>query len=322
MSGYTKELGLIYSQVNFIQERNRVLQTQNINQQALRNELHRILNSLSLPHHVERTLLSESLDNVTTVKRVEEAALELQRSMRNQMDDDLKQMSVVIDQAGNLKELCNSFVRRFCDYFKQLCTYQAELAISDKTRQVKRYGVKSMDHSGVFDVMCKFVGLLAWLKAMNPDSFRSCLTAYILSMSKVYQSEIMEYMESLKQLIAVKYIDDVDYYFTPSSVAGITASGVAAGLSKNLAGSKNTLSNIGNSISKSHNKKPGSNPPKISTGRNPDSHGNISAQAEEKIEFRQVCVFRFESKLGENQPHLRAIHFILLILFLRCLNLS
>ncbi|KAI9190221.1 hypothetical protein H9P43_001654 [Blastocladiella emersonii ATCC 22665] len=303
ISGYATSLAQIAPQVQYIQDRNRVSQANARNQARLKETLATFLASLAVPAQLEDVLRRAPLAP-PHLPDVERAAQALLAAQHTQLDQDLGHLAVVREQTDRLRDLTGQFAHRVVDALVSTAGVEAEAARGDRARVVRaRAQLRLPPHTDRELALAPLRGLALWLREAEPRAFQDVLAGYVGHIAPVFRAELRELLEGVKIAASAAppaaggaaagggrgaapsgdeaAAGPAEYLFTAhaaSSGVAAVAGSVSAGLSKNLAGSKNTLANaLGRTGG--HARKESSNPTGGKLGGTLGRGGNTGASS-------------------------------------------
>ncbi|KAL7754371.1 hypothetical protein RI367_000352 [Sorochytrium milnesiophthora] len=252
---YTDQLLDMAKEAATIESKNTALHIQTENQEALQNELEKILDSLTLPEVVIQILQNESLDSGTGVQRFEGAANVLRQALTSTSADDAKSLRFVQERMADLKFHSATSTKRFCDFIAQALQHQADTALADKSRLPRKGQLKLVGREGLQDYFAKYRNLLAWLREVDSERHVVLQKQYAQAINKIVRKDTKEYFEVLRTQCLAKApsTDEQDYLFTAvSTLSNIPSSLARAGISS----SKFALNQTGLSASNAHLSRP------------------------------------------------------------------
>ncbi|KAF9208118.1 hypothetical protein BGZ49_009742 [Haplosporangium sp. Z 27] len=138
LSLYRQELDSMGDDIRQIESQNRGLQVQTSNQASLLRELENLLLSITIPDRVIETLKKESLDRESGIRKIEDAAAEIQEVLLTKYDEDVAGMSAVRGRMELYNFHCENFAGRLTDFLKSKLQIQTDQYLGDRQRTLSK----------------------------------------------------------------------------------------------------------------------------------------------------------------------------------------
>ncbi|KAI9294804.1 hypothetical protein K502DRAFT_324647 [Neoconidiobolus thromboides FSU 785] len=213
---YKTELDSLGDDIFQIQSLNEALQIQSRNQQNLLEEVEKVLGQVSVPDSLADVLRKTKFETEGGMKTILDAAASIQRTIKTNYEEGVKDMSVINEQMEANILQANNFSSRAFEYLKVMFNYQVNTALTGQGKGTKL----RIDMKNIKEELSKFRGLTLWLSEMDPSRHNELQHAYSAAVGNIYSSEYKGLSETFRSLTFLKKAntDDVKYLFTnPSS---------------------------------------------------------------------------------------------------------
>ncbi|KAF8330358.1 exocyst complex component Sec3-domain-containing protein [Cantharellus anzutake] len=182
VSSYKSQLNSVSEDISYIQSRDRGLQVQNQNQNALLNEINQLLQTV----HVDRDALVElihgSLDSDAGIQKLEIAAAELYKAMLAARETD---MAATIERLSEYETHNNQFTTRLVGFLTVMFTAQVR-SIHLSSNSIYEFSWKEYptlpSHEKMELYIGRYSGLILYMREMDETKYsKVCATYYSVS---------------------------------------------------------------------------------------------------------------------------------------------
>ncbi|KAF9923825.1 hypothetical protein FBU30_006109 [Linnemannia zychae] len=230
LSLYRQELDSMGDDIRQIECQNRGLQVQTSNQASLLRDLENLLISITIPDRVIETLKKETLERESGVRKLEEAAAEIQDVLLSKYDEDVAGMSAVRGRMELYSFQCSNFAGRFSDFLRVKFQAQADQYLNDRQRSLSKGFVVMFGYEPIEKYFITYRGLIVWLREMDARRFSDLQMMYVNNMNRLYRKEIKEFFNVLQvnHVTKLEKPDDSEFVFGSTYHGGLIARGGTA----------------------------------------------------------------------------------------------
>ncbi|KAG0212407.1 hypothetical protein BGX28_006376 [Mortierella sp. GBA30] len=230
LSLYRQELDSMGDDIRQIESQNRGLQVQTSNQASLLRELENLLISITIPDRVIETLKKETLERDSGIRKLEDAAAEIQDVLLSKYDEDVAGMSAVRGRMELYSFHCANFAGRLADFLRNKIQAQVDQYLNDKQRTLAKGFVVIVGYEPIEKFFIAYRGLIIWLREMDPRRFTDLQMIYVNNMNRLYRKEIKEFFGVLTthHVAKLEKPDDSEFVFGSSYHGGLIARGGTA----------------------------------------------------------------------------------------------
>lgn len=187
--------------IESIESRNNKLEMQSFNDQALVEELDKLLERLRIPSEFAAALTSGSFDEARMLKNVEAcewltgaiSSLEVPS-----LDICYANMRAVREKGTELEKLKVTFVRRASEFLRNYFASLVDFMISDKSYFSQRGQLKRPDHADLRYKCRTYARLLQHLKSLDKNCLGPLRKAYCHSLNLLLRREAREFANELR----------------------------------------------------------------------------------------------------------------------------
>ena len=207
LSLYYNELLNMGKDIQYIENQNKGLQIQAINQKVLKQELESFLGRLELPDHIWSVLTDASLDTDSGIKSIEEAIEKIQQTLQVTFQEPLNEMAAVQEKFGQYSSAANSFFERLEGFLFEI------IKVDSKFQQASR-GVGPLLNVNfeVVDSLIPYRSLVFRMKEMNPREHSTLVNNYVDRLNKFYGSSVKDYFEYIRARVPRKTSEELSTY--------------------------------------------------------------------------------------------------------------
>ncbi|KAG0054754.1 hypothetical protein BGZ83_010537 [Gryganskiella cystojenkinii] len=222
LSLYRQELDSMGDDIRQIESQNRGLQVQTSNQASLLRELEHLLISITIPDSVLETLKKETLERDSSIRRLEEAAAEIQDVLLTKYDDDVASMSAVHGRMEHYSFHCGNFAGRLFEFLRAKLQNQADQYLNDKQRALSKGYLVMFGYEAIERYFITYRGLIVWLREMDSRRFTDLQMQYVNNLNRLYRKEIKEFFSILSthHVAKLEKPDDSEFVFGSSYHGG------------------------------------------------------------------------------------------------------
>ncbi|KAF9150156.1 hypothetical protein BG015_008033 [Linnemannia schmuckeri] len=227
---YRQELDSMGDDIRQIESQNRGLQVQTSNQASLLRELENLLISITIPDRIIETLKKETLERENGVRKLEDAAAEVQDVLLSKYDEDVAGMSAVRGRMELYSFHCSNFAGRLSDFLRAKCQAQADQYLNDRQRTLAKGYVVMFGYEPIEKYFITYRGLIVWLREMDPRRFADLQMLFVNNMNRLYRKEIKEFFSVLvtNHVAKLEKPDDSEFVFGSTYHGGLIARGGTA----------------------------------------------------------------------------------------------
>ncbi|KAG0068986.1 hypothetical protein BGZ89_003740 [Linnemannia elongata] len=227
---YRQELDSMGDDIRQIESQNRGLQVQTSNQASLLRELENLLISITIPDRIIETLKKETLERENGVRKLEDAAAEVQDVLLSKYDEDVAGMSAVRGRMELYSYHCSNFAGRLSDFLRAKCQAQADQYLNDRQRTLSKGYVVMFGYEPIEKYFITYRGLIVWLREMEPRLFTDLQMLFVNNMNRLYRKEIKEFFSVLitNHVAKLEKPDDSEFVFGSTYHGGLIARGGTA----------------------------------------------------------------------------------------------
>ncbi|KAG0467875.1 hypothetical protein HPP92_017203 [Vanilla planifolia] len=187
--------------IESIESRNNKLEMQSVNDQALIQELDKLLERLRIPSEFAAALTGGSFDEARMLKNVEAcewltgaiSSLEAPK-----LDPRYANMRAVREKRAELEKLKITFVRRASEFLRNYFASLVDFMISDKSYFSQRGQLKRPDHADLRYKCRTYARLLQHLKSLDKNCLGPLRKAYCHSLNLLLRREAREFANELR----------------------------------------------------------------------------------------------------------------------------
>ena len=195
LSHHDAELNRMRAGIERIEGKNTKLEIQEYNHQLLYNTLRDIVNKLTLPPEVQRTL--EQPDFKGNMRGVMQAAQQLDQVLSLRLDPALEEMSSVKEQRGRYASLKQHFAK------------EVRAALEAVFAQYGGVGPPASEVNGAVlennavqqQEIGRYIGLAQYLSRLDPDAYLGLRPRYTAVFAKAYEQKFKAFFNDVKRLI-------------------------------------------------------------------------------------------------------------------------
>ncbi|KAF9163780.1 hypothetical protein BGX21_000657 [Mortierella sp. AD011] len=231
LSLYRQELDSMGDDIRQIESQNRGLQVQTSNQASLLRELENLLFSITIPDRILETLKKESLEREAGIRKIEEAAAEIQSVLLAKYDEDVAGMSAVRGRMELYNFHCESFAGRLADFLKNKLQTQTDQLLGDKQRTLSKGYVVMFGYEPMESYFISYRGLILWLKEMDPTRRFTELQMHLVNnLNRLVRKELKEFFNVLytHHVAKLEKPDDSEFVFGSTHHGGLISRGGTA----------------------------------------------------------------------------------------------
>ncbi|XP_072987152.1 exocyst complex component SEC3A-like [Typha latifolia] len=184
-----------------IESRNNKLEMQSVSNEALIEELDKLIERLRIPSEFAASLTGGSFEEARMLRNVE-ACEWLTGAIRSlevpNLDPSYVQMRAVRERRAELDKLKNTFVRRASEFLRNYFSSLVDFMISDKTYFSQRGQLKRPDHADLRYKCRTYARLLQHLKSLDRNCLGPLRKAYCQSLNLLLRREAREFANELR----------------------------------------------------------------------------------------------------------------------------
>lgn len=278
---FSVQLGSFSDDIAHIEGQGQGLQVQTTNQKLLWNELHRILQTVSLPDDLLHSLQNGRLDTIKDLSVTESALVELYGALKMTEEsgsDSLGNMRALREKRHIYEQAQREFTTKFKSFVDQ--RFQSAMQESEKnadsmaepseTSEPQLIQIEPTFMKSVYPLS----GIILFLKEVDQMSYGSTLKTYEYLIKPYYQGAVSSYLAKWRRNISALLAKIEAFAFTgkdTSSSENSNSGGIAKSL-KRTGTLARLRSDSRTELSKSSGNSPGSSP----TGLNGNGNSNNS----------------------------------------------
>ncbi|KAI8990472.1 exocyst complex component Sec3-domain-containing protein [Trametes punicea] len=228
VSSYKIHLNAVSDDIAYIQSQGRGLQVQTQNQRALLNELEELLQTVQVNSEALLALTQESLEQPSSIKKLEASATELYKALLAGRDRD---MAATMERLDEYRKYNAQFCKRILDFLSIMFTAQSKLLLGDNNGIIKSPRGRPVikDHKTFETYLERYQGLLLYLKEMDESAYAKLCAAYFSAVSELHAVQIKALLSAYTALVKkAPAEEEVDGFTgtTPTSNASKAAQGM------------------------------------------------------------------------------------------------
>ncbi|KAK9073328.1 hypothetical protein SSX86_007652 [Deinandra increscens subsp. villosa] len=187
--------------IESIETRNNQLEMQSVNNNALIEELDKLLEKLRIPSEYAACLTGGSFDEARMLQNIE-ACEWLTGALRGleppNLDPSFANIRAVREKRAELDKLKTTFVRRASEFLRNYFASLVDFMIGDKTYFSQRGQLKRPDHADLRFKCRTYARLLQHLKSLDKNCLGPLRKAYCSSLNLLLRREAREFANELR----------------------------------------------------------------------------------------------------------------------------
>lgn len=198
LTEYERKLQGIKDLMEGMKDKEALIHIRNTNHERLLAELERLVSLLDLDHVHIRALLEADLASAKGVHECTRAASALLRCVSAEIHPSLGRMTAVADQRKRFAQIKLTFAKRLAHHLNNLFIHQGN-ELGGGTLTIYSQEMKLPQHTSCHRELLPYSDLMNWLKIVDSDSFMKLRKVYTTNLNKLYDKEIKDFMETVKQ---------------------------------------------------------------------------------------------------------------------------
>lgn len=198
LTEYERKLQGIKDLMEGMKDKEALIHICNTNQERLLLELEKLVSLLDLDHSHIRALLEADLSSPKGIQECTKAATALLKCMSAEIHPSLDRMAAVTDQRKRFAHIKSTFAKRLAHHLNNLFIHQGN-ELGGGTFTVYSQELKLPQHTSCHRELRPYADLMNWLKIVDNDSFVKLRKVYTNNLNKLYDKEIKDFMENVKQ---------------------------------------------------------------------------------------------------------------------------
>lgn len=202
LNAYDEIICHVRNTMETLEEKNRLIEIANKNNQKLLTELENVILKLELDSKHVAAFENADLTKSPHLKRAIEAGRALQAVMNAEIHPALVQLSAVQEQKKKFDKWKSEFSQIISRHLNNLFIYLG----NDPGDQSGTLGgdLNLPKHSSLHREMNRYAELMHWIKAMDRKAYNALTKVYTSSLSKLYERDIKNFMEEAKRQISLQ----------------------------------------------------------------------------------------------------------------------
>lgn len=203
---YEQKLQSVKDLMDIMKDKDALINVRNKNHQRLLEELDTLVRNMDLDHSHVKALLNADLCSPNGIHQSSLASKALLKCSTAEIHPSLEKMAAVQSQRKLFEKLKGTFAKQLAHHLNNLFIHQGN-ELGGGTLTLYSQELKLPQHTKCHRELMPYADLMNWLKAVEHDSYLKLRKVYTTSLNKLYDREVKEFMESVKQSITISRAD-------------------------------------------------------------------------------------------------------------------
>ncbi|XP_067944096.1 exocyst complex component 1-like [Watersipora subatra] len=206
LNTYDHAIAAVKEEMERMKDKDDLMKIREANLDKLVVDLNSFVKNLNLSEEHRAALIKPDLLSPGGIRMSTAAAIALQRCMDNSsIEPAMFHMKAYKTLTSEFSQLSKHFSVQLTNRLKTLFAEKTESSRFASLQGTLRSGeLRIQGHQSLHKALLPYTGLLLWLKVMDSNSFYSLQKDYSISMRKVYEKEIGDFLELAKQRVGHK----------------------------------------------------------------------------------------------------------------------
>ncbi|XP_029188068.2 exocyst complex component 1-like isoform X2 [Acropora millepora] len=197
LTGYDTLLRGVRAQMEQMEDKDKHMVTESGNRRLLMKEVESLVGILNIPEHNLTVLQKADLSKGKGLKESTHAAFTVLRALESELSPGLTEMRAVKEQREKFLQISSDFAQSLKSHLIDI--FQHHGAEVEGTLQPHSSELYIPKHSACHNDLAPYSELMKWVKEVDQAVFLELCQAYSQSLSKVYERELREFFEAVKQ---------------------------------------------------------------------------------------------------------------------------
>lgn len=198
---YEQKLQSVKDLMDIMKDKDALINARNKNHQRLLEELDGLVRKMDLePVHM-KALLNADLCSPNGIHQCCLASKALLKCSTALIHPSMEKMTAIQEQKKKFDKLKGTFAKQLSHHLNNLFIHQGNEA-GGGTLTLHAQEFKLPQHTKCHRELLPYADLMHWLKAVDIESYHKLRKVYTTSLNKLYDREVKEFMESVKQNIS------------------------------------------------------------------------------------------------------------------------
>lgn len=203
---YEQKIQSVKDLMDIMKDKDALINVRNKNHQRLLEELSSLVHKLDLDHSHVKVLLNADLCSQNGIFQCSQAAKALLKCSTADIHPSMEKMTAVQEQQKRFEKLKATFAKQLSHHLNNLFIHQGN-EMGGGTLTLYSQELKLPQHTKCHRELLPYSDLMSWLKAVDNDSFLKLRKVYTTSLNKLYDREVKDFMELIKQGISMSRSD-------------------------------------------------------------------------------------------------------------------
>ncbi|RMX37015.1 hypothetical protein pdam_00005051 [Pocillopora damicornis] len=199
--GYDSRLKEVRAQMEQMEDKDKHMVTESRNRKKLLEEVESVVNSLDVPECNIVALQEADLSKGLGLKECTHAAFSVLHALQADLSPGLTKMRAVKEQREKFLQLSSDFAQRLKFHLMEIFTRHS-LDVETLVQHSSELCIPK--HLACHNDLAPFSDLMKWLKEVDQTVFLELCQAYTQSLSRVYERELRDFFEAVKQKTMTK----------------------------------------------------------------------------------------------------------------------